>query len=178
MKTTLIPDLQKIRSSALEHQMMALRWQAKVLTALAAEHNGGFNLRGAIQFEHLLSDTESHVERALKFSQSTMGKDADQLHDELVVLHDTKDEIVKESDRVLAFCEVRAEDRINEELDGVELIEEGIVPESAAELSVKAQTTCLRAEKEQLATFTYQVKAACDLALELAYVAASDAMKR
>jgi len=167
-------NLQQIRMSALEYQVLALRAQTRTLGVLSTEHSGGIDLGGDLEFDWLRSQTEDLVSSARTFAKGAQKMSADEIKRTLANLHSTKDSIVVAADKLEGSVGRRAEKRVVDELDGATPPDHGVIPEDTEGLVAKARVTCLRAECEQLSTFVYQVKAACDLALELAYMAASE----
>lgn len=171
-------DLQKIRLSALDLQLRALKFQARALDSIATEHTCGINLGTGRYFTYLDKTVELFVTRVKEFLTVADTMPPEEARSWLAQMSAWKTTIVGQAQEEENFQSNIATARVKADIAGRPVTPLDDIPADITGQEVKAQSFCLTAEKAQLNTFVMQVAATCNLGMEIILTAASEASKK
>jgi hypothetical protein len=173
-------DLQLIRKSVLRSQLLALEAQAQAIYYLTTEHQDGIDLGNnpliymvVQQVKDLAATAKVIVDEAKTIEPEAMAGRLQGLQTLAAATVLRAEEIVR-SNRIDA--DKRLQKSVEENLqpgEGTSALPE--LPTDQKHLQAGADIACHRAQIDQHDTFKLQVRAICDLALELTFTAAAEA---
>lgn len=172
-------DLQLIRKSVLRSQILALESQAQAIYYLGTEHREGLDLGRNPEIYLVVQDVKDMADTARKTVDEIKSLDAETILARLQGLQTLAHSVVQRAEEAYRHMEVDADKRLNEHLsDNLDADENPTelpeVPEDKRHLQARASMACHSAETDQHLTFKIQVRAICDLSLELAFTAAAE----
>ncbi len=171
-------NLQKIRLSALDLQLRSLKFQAQALDAIATEHTAGLNLGAGRYFKYLDETVATFVKYVKDFLTVADTMPPQEAQSWLSKMAAWKTTIIGKAQEEEVFQFGIAASRVKADIAGRPISPLDDIPADWVGQEVKAHCFCLNAEKAQLNTFVMQVSATCNLALEIALNAASEANKK
>ncbi len=171
-------NLQKIRVSALDLQLRSLRFQARALDSISAEHTSGINLGTSRYYDYLDKNVGAFVARIKEFLSVADTMTAEESCSWLTSMAAWKTTIIGQAEEQENFQSSVATARVNSDIAGHPVPPMDDIPSDSTAQEVKAHCFCLSAEKAQLKTFSMQVAATVNLGMEIALTAASEAGKK
>lgn len=171
-------NLQQIRLSALNLQLRSLRFQAKALDSISAEHTAGINLGTSRYYDYLDRTVGVFVTRVKEFLRVADTMPADEACSWIASMAAWKTTIIGQAQEEETFQSSLAVARVKADIAGRPVSPLDDIPSDFTAQEVKAHSFCLTAEKAQLKTFSMQVAATCNLGMEIILTAASEAGKK
>ncbi|MBI5175954.1 MAG: hypothetical protein SFV17_11715 [Candidatus Obscuribacter sp.] len=173
-------DLQQIRKSVLRSQMLALESQAQAIYYLGTEHRAGIDLGRNPEIYLIVQDVKDIADTARKTTEDAKSLTPEEVLSRLQGLQSLAHSVVARAEEAYRHIQVdsdaRLEENLAENLDkGENPTEMPEVPADTRHLKARAGMACHSAEIDQHLTFKLQVRAICDLALELSFTAAAEA---
>jgi hypothetical protein len=174
-----VPSTQMLRKSALDWQLIACEAQSEALLQIAAEHRlqiSDIDPRSLCSRAKDVVDSAHEIERQapVRPLESTLAA-IRSLRDVTVKLMDDADSFVERADWRAQFRMSSSLHLLTDLANPAQLPEaEPLVRDSHC-LVANASQRCLQAECQQDGTFAMQIKSICNLALELVFIAASNA---
>lgn len=173
-------DLQQIRKSVLRSQLLALESQAQAIYYLGTEHRLGLDLGRNPEIYLVVQDVKDVAASARTIVDEARTVKAEEMTQRLTALQTLAHDVVKRTEEACRHAEVEADQRLEDNLaDNLDKDENPSelpeVPTDVKHLKARAGIACHCAETDQHLTFKLQVRAICDLALELAFNAAAEA---
>lgn len=173
-------DLQQIRKNVLHSQMLALEAQAQAIYYLGTEHREGIDLGRNPEIYLIVQDTKDIAKTAKATVDEAKSLEADVVLSRLKALQDLANSVVNRAEEAYRHIQVDSDARLQQSLDKnldkdenpTEMPE---VPADTKHLAARASIACHSAELDQHQGFKIQVRAICDLALELSFTAAAEA---
>ena len=165
---------QELRQSALKWQLLALQAQLKAIQAIATEHH--INLQD-LNPDGLVSRVESMIKSARDFEQCS--EPSANMLEQVRTLRIICDQLKEDAEKFASSAGWRADFRMSSNLlimaepEQEKAAGDDPIVEDKKTLSLGANHRCLAAGHEQDSTFALQIKAICDLALEMVLVAAA-----
>lgn len=171
-------DLQKIRLSALDLQVRALKYQAQALRSIGAEHTSGLDIGCCRHYGYLEKSVETFVQYVKEFLTVADTMPAEEAQAWLTKMAAWKNTLAADAVDEQVCQSANAFARVKADIAGrpVNPVDEIPLGSSAQESS--ARSFCYSAEVAQLNTFSMQLTATCNLALEVALTAAAEANKK
>jgi hypothetical protein len=171
-------DLQQIRKRVLHSQLLALDMQAQALTSMASEHEGGLNLGANPEIAVIVGQVKDISEVARKFVHEVAVLSREEIVARLEALQATAISATNLSQVAYDHAQIVADRRLDVTLaDNLTADEEPtrlpVAPTESRLLFARAGMCCHMAEMDLNQSFKIQVRAICDLALELAFTAAA-----
>lgn len=177
---TLKVDLQLIRKSVLHSQLLALESQAQAIYYLTTEHRDGIDLGNNPQIYLIVQQVKDVAATAKIIVKEAKTAKAEEMLGKLQALQTLANTVVQRTEAVCLHAQVDADKRLERSL--AENLGEGEsrsplpeLPTDVKHLQARADIACYGAENNQHQTFKIQVRAICDLALELCFTAAAEA---
>ena len=171
-------DLQKIRISALDLQVRALKYQAQALSSITAEHTSGLDLGNGRYFTYLFGCVETFVQFVKEFLTVADTMPAEDARAWLAKMAAWKTSLINNAHTEQTLQSKQAVARVKADIAGRLITPLDDIPGDFSGQEVKAHSFCLHAEKAQLTTFAMQLEATCNLGLEIALTAAAEASKK
>jgi len=173
-------DLQQIRKSVLRSQLLALEAQAQAIYYLGTEHREGIDLGRNPEIYLTVQSVKDLAASARKTTEDAKDLTPADVLDRLKALQALAHSAIDRSEEVYRHIQQDADARLDANLaDNLDKDENPTempeVPADTPHLKARAGLACHSAEMEQHQTFKLQIKAICDLALELAFTAAVEA---
>ncbi len=171
-------DLQKIRLTALDLQLRALKYQAQALRSIGTEHTCGLDLGCGRYFTHLDISVETFVKYVKEFLTVADTMPPEEAQAWLGKMAAWKTTLTAEAQDEQICQSAKAFSRVKADIAGRPVTPVDDIPLDFSAQEVKAHSFCLSAEIAQLNTFAMQVAATCNLGLEIALTAAAEAGKK
>jgi len=173
-------NLQLIRKSVMHSQLLALQAQAQAIYYLNTEHQNGIDLGRSPLVLITVQHVKDVADSAKSLAQEAKSISGELMFGRLKALQDLAQSCVERAEEVCRHGTVDASRRLDQSLvdnlDGGESVSQvPEVPHDAKHLQLRADIACHGAETHQFETFKLQVRAICDLALELSFSAAAEA---
>ena len=174
------PTQQELRKSALHWQLAALDEQLGVLRELDKEHS--FGIENTAEVTHLVDELRGLVKSAELIAEEAKTLQQEELASRISAFHQLVKQIKEEVDGFNGGAVQRAKLRLHNFLEG-----DAPAPASTVETSTPADpdrlfaraiSWCYKAESSQYNAFALQINALCDLALEIIYNAAGEALSQ
>ncbi|MBS1994640.1 MAG: hypothetical protein JSS83_29210 [Cyanobacteria bacterium SZAS LIN-3] len=177
---TLKIDLQLIRKSVLRSQLLALESQAQAIYYLTTEHQDGVDLGRNPLIYLIVQQVKDVAATAKVIVEEAKTIEHDAMIGRLQALQTLATATVQRAEDVVRQghldADRRLEKSVTENLNpGESTTELPQLPADAKHLQAGADIACHRVEIDQHDTFKLQVRAICDLALELTFTAAVEA---
>ncbi len=172
-------DLQQIRKSVLRSQLLALESQAQAIYYLGTEHRQGIDLGRNPEIYLVVQDVKDIAQTARATVDEAKNLSGEEILARLQGLQTIAHSVVARAEEAYQHMATDADRRLDEHLSdnldkGEKASELPEVPEDKRHLRARAYMACHCAETDQHLTFKIQVRAICDLALELAFTAAAE----
>lgn len=161
-------DLQQIRKSVLRSQLLALESQAQAIYYLGTEHREGIDLGRNPEIYLVVQDVKDIAQTAKATVDEAKNLSGEEILSRLQGLQTVAQSVVERAEEAYRHMAADADRRLEEHLKVPE------APEDRHHLKARAYMSCHSAETDQHLTFKIQVRAICDLALELAFTAAAE----
>jgi hypothetical protein len=171
-------DLQQIRKRVLHSQVLAIDMQAQALNSMASETEGGLNLGANPEIAVIVGQVKDISEVARKFVHEVAVLNQEEIVARLEALQATAISATNLSQVAYDHAQIVADRRLDFTLsDNLTAEEEPtelpVAPTQTRHLLARAGMCCHMAEMDLNQAFKIQVRAICDLALELAFAAAA-----
>lgn len=163
---------QQMRHLALTSQLIAIDAQATVLKTMDTEHS--FGLESTFEVEVLIAAVHDFALSAEHLVLKAKSACIEEIRHSLQAVCNLSADLKTKADSLSKRGQMRAKYRLqNTVLEPNSQAENSEGTSDPGKLLAAAQHSCLQAELNQFATFSLQIHAICDLALEYCFNAAS-----